>query len=169
MKTAGVVIAGVAGVVLLLAVDLGAQERFLTLSVGDATDYDLDLIDGPTPIDPAASRYCVRMPEGERTIDRYAGSAWRPGEKPAARTGLESATAVSGQAASGSGSGATSGPTDWIQFEAISASIYYVIAGGDVEGATWEASPPRMFIRRDAANRIHVCVGRAGMQPPAVP
>jgi hypothetical protein len=163
-------IAWTALVVLLLPLNSAAQERFLTLSIGDdATDYGVDLIDGLTPIDPAASRYCVRMPEGERTIDRYGTFAWRVGEKPTARSVPESATATSGQRALGSGSGSTSGPTGWIQFETLSASIYYLIAGGDVEGATWEARPPRMFIRRDATNRIHVCVGKAGMQPPAIP
>jgi hypothetical protein len=147
-----------------------AQERSLTLSIGDAEDYGVELTDGPSPINPSAVRYCVRLPEGS-TIDRYTGAAWRPGQKPSAPTEPASATVTIGGLGGGGNTSLapSSGPTAWIQLETGEAYVSFVNADGNVEGATWEARPPRMFIRRDAVSRIHVCVGRAGMQPPAVP
>lgn len=62
-----------------------------------------------------------------------------------------------------------SGPTPWIQLKTTVAYLSFINADGNVVGASWEANSSRIFIRRDAASRIHVCVGRAGMQPPAVP
>jgi len=155
---------------LLLTGTLAAQERSLVLSIGDAEDYGVELIDGPSPVNPSAVRYCVRLPEGS-TIDRYTGAAWRPGEKPSAPTQPASATATSGGPGGGGNTGLAppSGPTAWIELETTVAYVSLIDADGSVVGATWEAGPPRMFIRRESTGRIQVCLGRPGMQPPAVP
>jgi hypothetical protein len=175
MRKRGALVAavGAAGVALWLAGAPSAQGLTAVLSVGpDAEDHGVELTDGPTPIAPSAVRYCVKLPE-DSTIDRYAGGwAWRPGQKPSAPSGPQSATATSSGSAAGGGDTSLappSGPTAWIQLETTVAYLSFIDAGGNVVGATWEASSPRMFIRRDAASRIHVCVGTPGMQPPAVP
>jgi hypothetical protein len=157
MKTA-------AAVALLCATHVTAQDRFLTLAVGDAEDYGVELIDGANPINPTINRYCVRMPPGT-TIDRYTGVAKRVGEGTNVPAASQSSAAISATPGAG-GPGSASGPTTWVELAAPSASVYYVNTEGSVAGAAWEARPPRMFMRRDAMNRIHVCVGKPGMQPP---
>jgi hypothetical protein len=154
----------VLSLILWAAVDLAAQTRVLTLSVGDAEEFGVEWIEGATPINQATTRYCVRLPAGA-TIDRYSGVTKRAGQTPTASTGSTS-SAIAGAGASAA---PAAGPTAWIQLEATSASLYYVNAEGSVDGAQWNARPPRMFIRRDEKGRISVCVGKPGMQPPAIP
>lgn len=101
-------------------------------------------------------------------MDRYSGVTKRAGETPTASTGSAS-SAVASAGARASGAAPAGGPTAWIQLEARSASLYYVNAEGGVDGAQWDARPPRMFIRRDEKGRISVCVGKPGMQPPTIP
>ena len=127
----------------------------------------VELIEGSNPINPAATRYCVRLPAGA-TLDHYSGVTKRAGATPTASAGSTSSAVVSAGARA-SGAAPAGGPTAWIQLEATSASVYYLNAEGGVDGAQWNARPPRMFIRREDKGRIIVCVGKPGMQPPAIP
>jgi hypothetical protein len=150
----------VVSLILWADVELLAQTRLLSLNVGDSEeDFGVELIEGASPINPAATRYCVRLP---------AGVTKRTGETPMPSTGSAS-SAVASAGARASGAAPAGGPTAWIQLEASSASLYYVNAEGGVDGAQWGARPPRMFIRRDEKGRISVCVGKPGMLPPTIP
>jgi hypothetical protein len=149
-------------------VDLAAQTRPLSLNIGDENEtFGVELVEGPRLITPTAARYCVRLPAGS-TLDHYSAVTKRVGETPASTGSSTAAGAISARA-SGAGAASTTAPTAWIQLEARSASLYYVNAEGGVDGAQWDTRPPRMFIRRDERGRIIACVGKPGMQPPAIP
>ena len=62
----------------------------LSLNVGDSEDdFGVELIEGASTINPAAARYCVRLPAGA-TVNRYSGVTKRAGETPTASTGSTS-------------------------------------------------------------------------------
>ena len=128
---------------------------------------------GTDPIDPNADRLCFWLPEGA-TLNQYAGSATVVGQAPAASAAGAVSGAVSGaasavaQAAAGAGTATSTAdecPTEWIELETPTASVYKFSPSGADEGEVWEQQPARIFIMCDAEERIFVCACKPGIGP----